>query len=87
MIILFERLLKKTNIPKEYLKELKIIYVDKSLEIINYPLLIEITKSKVTFINLYVFGKNLKVIYQDKALIKITGEITKIVKEEEKDEL
>lgn len=86
-MILFERLLKKINIPKEYLKELKIIYVDKSLEIINYPLLVEITKSKVSFVNLYVFGQNLKVVYQDKVLIKITGEITKITKKEEKDEL
>ena len=78
VIKMLKKILLKTKIPKEYLDELKIIYLDNELKIYNYEDIVTIDNTYLETKKLKVYGKNLKLIYVDKVLLDILGSITKI---------
>lgn len=74
------KILKKTNVPKEYLGDLKITYVNELIVVSNYKELISINSELVDLSGLNIKGKELRVIYQDPVRIKVIGKISEVLK-------
>lgn len=76
---MLKRILKKADVFKEYYGELKFIYTDLTLEVINYESIISIDDVKVCLKEVTVNGYNFKIIYQDPVKIIIKGAIDSIM--------
>jgi hypothetical protein len=74
------KILRKTNVPKEYLGDLKITYINNVMVVTNYCELISINSVLVDLKGLVIKGEKLKVIYQDPVRIKIDGKISEVSK-------
>lgn len=74
------KILRKTNVPKEYLGDLKITYINNVMVVTNYGELISINSVLVDLKGLVIKGEKLKVIYQDPVRIKIDGKISEVSK-------
>lgn len=74
------KILRKTNVPKEYLGDLKITYINNVMLVTNYGELISINSVLVDLKGLMIKGEKLKVIYQDPVRIKIDGLISEVSK-------
>ena len=81
---MFKRLLAVTDIPKEVLGDVCIYWTTQQLEIYNYAQVIKLDKQEIIFKALKINGSELKIIYQDPVLVRITGKINQIIKGEEK---
>jgi hypothetical protein len=74
------KILRKTNVPNEYLGDLKITYINNVMVVTNYGELISINSVLVDLKGLVIKGEKLKVIYQDPVRIKIDGKISEVSK-------
>ena len=76
---MLRKIFKNNRDLQEYVGELKIIYQNDIVEVINYKELISIYDKEVILNKLSVLGSQLKVIYQDPVKVKIKGKIISIM--------
>lgn len=76
---MIKKVLKRTNIEKEYLGIMKIVYEDGVITISNYNDLISISDKLIEIKDLIIKGEKLRVIYQDPIQIKIKGKINEVI--------
>ena len=76
---MIKKVLKRTNIEKEYIGIRKIVYEDGVITISNYKDLISISDNLIDIKDLIIKGEKLRVIYQDPIQIKIKGKINEVI--------
>ena len=79
---MLKKLFRKNEMVAEYFNELKIIYQQDTLMVINYERVISIHSKEVILNKLTIIGENLKVVYQDPIKIKVKGKIITVNKGE-----
>ena len=76
------KLFRKNETIAPYFNELKVIYQQDTILVINYDKILSIYSKEVILSKLKVTGEELKVIYQDPVKIKIKGKIFTVCKGE-----
>lgn len=68
-------IIRKNEITRNLLNELKIIYENKILEITNYNKIIFFDDKEIKLTTITIKGNNLKIIYIDKYQMRVSGTI------------
>ena len=79
---MLKKLFKKNETVAEYFNELKIIYQQDMILVINYEQIHSIHSKEVILNKINIIGEELKVIYQDPIKIKVKGKIYTVTKGE-----
>lgn len=79
---MLKKLFRKNEVVAEYFNELKIIYQQDTILVINYEQIHSIHSKEVILNKITIVGEDLKVIYQDPIKIKVKGKIHTVTKGE-----
>lgn len=71
-------ILKSNPVTQNLVNSIRIIYYNNSLEISMYNKILSFDDKEIALSNICIQGENLKIIYIDKYLIKVTGKINLI---------
>lgn len=74
-MVIYLNLIKHNEVLSPLLNKTKIFYEENILEITHYSKILIINNTEISLRNIIVLGTDLKVIYIDKYLIRISGNI------------